>query len=318
MTPADSQSRAADSIAAADGDPFACCRCSRLPPPTRSPAQRAGTISVAQDANGFVAQVPSDTTYSQRSGLRLEVDTRWPNNYGYRPIRVRVRAAKPTTAEHQITIRLNSAAWDWRDVDVEQIFDMPLGATEAEAIVACPQFQSDHRYWWDVWVDGVRDKELCLDQAASWNLNATGNANSTNAVDQVSDRRLDLPRASAVIGAGSDVFEAFSLAIAELPTRWIDYSAIDVVALSPSDLRQLANTRPEALTALRRWVRAGGQLWVHPLGERVGAARRRGAVARIARRRQSAGRSRRQRGSADRRARLEADRVWRRLRRDGA
>jgi hypothetical protein len=70
-----------------------------------------------------------------------------------------------------------------------------------------------------------------------------------------------------MFGAGSDVLESLTLSVAELPTRWIDYSAVDVVALSPSDLRQLAKTRPEALTALRRWVRRGGQMWVHPAGE---------------------------------------------------
>ena len=223
-------------------------------------------VSVSQQPSGFIVVAPSDATYSHRNGLRLEVDSRWPFSFGYRPVRVRVTSEMPTTAEHRITVRFHIAAWEWRYLDVSQSFDMPLGATEASAVISCPQLQSDYRYWWEVWVDGVREPDLCFEETASWNLNASGNANAASSAIKF----LIVGPASKshkLMGAGNDAFVSVTLPIAELPERWIDYSAVDVVALTPDDLDTLSQTRPETLTALGRWVRTGGQLWIHSVGE---------------------------------------------------
>ncbi len=213
--------------------------------------------------------MPSDKAYSHQNGLRLEVDSRWPNNFGYRPIRVRVLAEKPATAERQIKLRLSAGAWDWRSgtTSVEQRFDLPLGATSAETVVSCPQYFAGQRYWWQVWVDGISDGELGVAESATGQLVATGSVNSTNTALKFLMVGPS-PRSQRMIGMGSDVFEAMVLSVADLPARWIDYSAIDAVAISPRDLQQLADTRPDTLTALRRWNRAGGQLWVNPVGDR--------------------------------------------------
>ncbi len=228
-------------------------------------AQSTGP-TISYGARGFVVTMPNDATYSQANQLRLEVDTRWPLNYGYRPIRVVVKSAQPTTAAHRIKIRVHIAAWESPNLEVDQSFDMPLGATEAEAIVRCPQFQAEYSYWWDVWVDGARDRELCYDEIGSTTLNTTGFTNSTGPAIKVLvvGPSADSNRSR---GTGSGLFESYSLTIAELPSRWIDYSAFDVVAISPEDLETLAITRPDALTALRQWTRAGGQLWVHAVGD---------------------------------------------------
>jgi len=231
-------------------------------------AQTSPVASVRQYARGFVAQVPSDTTYSRHNGLRLEVDSRWPNNYGYRPIRIRVLAEKPSTVERRIKLRLYAGAWDWRSgtISVDQQFDLPLGDSSAETIVSCPQYFVGQRYWWHVWVDGLSDRELSVNESAAGQMVATGSGNPANAglkflmvgPKSQSQRMVDL---------GSDMFEAFVLSVADLPARWIDYSAIDAVAISPPDLRWLADTRPDVLMAIRLWNRAGGQLWVNPVGD---------------------------------------------------
>jgi hypothetical protein len=224
--------------------------------------------SVRQFAHGFVAEVPSDTTYSRQSGLRLEVDSRWPDNFGYRPIRVHVFAEKPSIAERRIKIRLYAGAWDWRSgaIGVEQQFDLPLGASSAEMVVSCPQYFIGQRYWWRVWVDGVVDRELSVAESAAGQLVSRGSVNSTNSALKF---LVVGPRSQSqrLVDLGSDVFEALVLSIADLPARWIDYSAIDAVAISPQDLQRLADTRPDVLTAIRRWNRAGGQLWVNPVGD---------------------------------------------------
>lgn len=222
--------------------------------------------SVLQQPSGVIVAVPSDSSYSQRSGLRLEVDTRWPFSFGYRPVRVRVTSSQPTQREHRITFRLHVAAWDWHYLDVSQSFDMPAGATEATAVVRCPQLQSEGRYWWEVLVDGVRERELCFSEAASWNSHASGNANATNSA--IKFLIVGPPSKShRLTGAGIEAFVTVTFAIPELPTKWIDYSAVDVVVLTPDDLEELARSRPDALAALVRWLRAGGQLWVHSVGQ---------------------------------------------------
>jgi hypothetical protein len=231
-------------------------------------AQTSSLPSVVQFAQGFVAQAPSDKSYSQQNGLRLEVDSRWANNFGYRPMRVRILAEKPATAERRIKIRLYAGAWDWRagTISVEQQFDLPLGDSSAETVVSCPQYVIGQRYWWQVWVDGVLDRELSVAQSAANQTVATGSGNSTNAGLKF---LIVGPKSQSqrTINSGSDVFDALVLSIADLPTRWIDYSAIDAVAISPQNLQRLADTRPDVLAALRLWNRAGGQLWVNPVGD---------------------------------------------------
>ncbi len=233
-------------------------------------AQGVRPTPLAQQANGFVAELPAAAPYSQLSGLRLEVDTCWPFNYGYRPIRVRVTAAKPTTIEHRITIRFNISAWDRHYLDVSESFDMPLGATEASATIRCPQLQSNYRYGWGVWVDGERDRELCVEEADSWNFTVSGNANPAGS----SLKFLVVGPAAGSqrgFGPGNDPFDATMISLQDLPMQWLDYTAIDVVALEPADLDELSRSRPEAVTALGRWVRSGGQLWVHSVGRHWGA-----------------------------------------------
>ena len=61
-------------------------------------------------------------------------------------------------------------------------------------------------------------------------------------------------------------FDVLSIAIGDMPRRWIEYSCFDVVSLSLSELRLLSQSNPEAYQALRRWVRTGGQLWVSDMG----------------------------------------------------
>ncbi len=65
---------------------------------------------------------------------------------------------------------------------------------------------------------------------------------------------------------GTMQFDVLSIAIGEMPRRWIEYSCFDVVSLSLSELQLLSQSNPEAYQALRRWVRTGGQLWVSDVG----------------------------------------------------
>lgn len=229
-------------------------------------AQVTSLQSVKQEGHGFIVDVPSNKAFTQKHGLRLHIDSRWQNNFGYRPIRVEMLSEKPTTVERRFTIRLYVMSWDrpMSNLRVEQDFDMPVGGLTAETVIACPQFEAGQQYWWEVWVDGVKDKELSVTESVIWQLQSIGN--SPNASGTLKFLVVGNNASQTIVNAGSDVFEGLNLKLSELPLRWVDYSAIDVVALSPNDLQRLAKTRPAALEAIGRWVRAGGQLWVHPVG----------------------------------------------------
>jgi hypothetical protein len=237
----------------------------------------AATASTAQP-NGFVVQLPNKKVVSRRSGLRLEFDTRWVNNYGYRPIRVRVKSPKPTTADHLITIRLYAGSSDWRagSTGVEQDFNMPMGSTSAETVIDCPQYYSGHRYWWDAWVDGVKDDDLSVNMYTAWQFTAAnpGNPTSTNL------KFLMLSSSQhgyQVFNPRANLFEALGLELGDLPERWIDYTSFDVISLTPAELIAVASKRPKAFEAISRWVRSGGQLWVGDAGpdwERLGGVER--------------------------------------------
>lgn len=229
-------------------------------------SQPASQAVVLQYDHGLFAQAPSDVAFSKRNDLQLTIDSRWLNNYGYRPVRLKFTAQRPTVAEHRITFRLRVLHREQPTIEVERTTDMPRGAIEHEFVVRVPQFSSENQCEWDVWVDGVRDPELCVDRSTAWDTSLTGAPFSTYTSLKCIVVTKDA-RPGALRAVHSAPITATTVAPADLPAHWIDYSSIDVVALTPEVLQLLEKTRPDAMTALRRWIRTGGQLWVHSVGE---------------------------------------------------
>ena len=194
------------------------------------------------------------------------MDPRWTNNYGYRPVEVTISSPKATTVDHVITIRLHGG-WN-RNVSVEQQFELPKGSTSATTMVSLPSYQTSMVYfWWDLWVDGVKDKDLSVDRVGSlaWmgGAAASSNASITFLVAGTQNNHRSLVATNAM------ELEALSLKLLDFPIRWVDYTAIDVVAISLGEARQLAKNRPAAFEAILRWVRAGGQLWIGDIGKEL-------------------------------------------------
>jgi hypothetical protein len=218
--------------------------------------------------NGVRVTMPTDRVTSRSSGLSLSIDTRWVDNFGYRPIAVAVSSPSPTTADHLITIRLLAGSWvRWGTITVEQDFELPMGSTSAETTIACPQYQSDIPGWyftWEVWVDGVKDEDLSMDRRAAMSLMSSGGGSPVQyamlVIGTTSQERQILNPASTEAGV-------MALPMADLPTRWIDYTCLDIVSFTGDELRQVAQSSPDAFHAICRWVRAGGQLWVTGLGD---------------------------------------------------
>jgi hypothetical protein len=215
--------------------------------------------------NGNKMTMPNKRPLSRTSGLSITVDPRWSSNYGYRPIEVTVISPKAATADHVITIELHAG---WRKIiSVEQRLRLDKGSTSATATIAMPMYQTQNanNFWWDVWVDGVRDKDLTVDQNAS--LNWSGGTPSTASLTFLVLGSANRDR-SLVATNGSEL-AVLTVSRSQLPVRWIDYTALDVVALSLSEAQQIARQQPAAFEAIKLWVQAGGQLWISDVGKEL-------------------------------------------------
>ena len=127
--------------------------------------------------NGSVIRLPTKRPFSRTSGLSITVDPRWTNSYGYWPVEVTVTSPKADDVGPSITIRLHNG-WN-RNVTVEQDFVFPTGSKTATTTVTLPVFQTPLSYfWWEVWVDGIKDKDLSLDRKSpqAWMGGASGTA----------------------------------------------------------------------------------------------------------------------------------------------
>ncbi len=233
--------------------------CAQAPAPAVAPG--AMPQPVAQP-NGDVIVMPQNLPASRRFGLLLYVDTRWVNAYGYRPVEVTISSPLPTTAAHTITIELHSG-WD-NVITAEQDFEFPLGATKASTIVALPFYEpSIIGVWWEVRVDGVKDVDLSIDKE-----NASRRLTGANV--SASTVRVLVPGSQAtqksLVSTSVFDFEVLSLTLGDFPRRWIDYTCLDVISLSVTDLEQLVMSNAAAFESIERWMRTGGQLWVSDVG----------------------------------------------------
>jgi hypothetical protein len=231
--------------------------------PGTSPAVAAAPVS---QYNGNRIQMPQGFAVSRYSGVTLAIDPRWTNSYGYQPVEITVTAAKVLKRDRVIRIQLHTG-W-MTSVGAEQVFELPAGSTTATATMSLPVFQAatNSYRWWDVWVDGVKDKDLTADRNSpvAWTNRSSGvqsNLSFLVAGPPQSHRSL--------VATNATEFEVLSLELPKFPTRWIDYEGLDVVALSRADMETLRTKHPDIFSAICRWVRAGGQLWVGDAGQQL-------------------------------------------------
>lgn len=214
--------------------------------------------------NGNVITLPvgKQLTASRFSGLTLEVNSKWVNGYGYHPMQVTVRSNTLTTTARTVRIQLHSG-W-YSESTVEQEFEMPAGTLSATASVLLPVYRNSNDYlWWDLWVDNVRDKDLSLDRQASFAW-AGGIGNSRFGVNVLA---IGTPSSTrSLVSTSNSELHVFLLEPSELPTKWLGYSAFDVVELTLDRAQQLVNAKPVAFAAILQWVRSGGQLWISDVG----------------------------------------------------
>lgn len=227
-------------------------------------------VSRADAQSGDRMTVPlgrnNKPTFTKGTGLQITVDTTWAGNRGYRPVTVIASMAAAATADTQLTIRFYAGTWrSHQAISVEHDFELPQGAASVTSTFSVPQYVDWNSFSWDIWVDGVKDDYL--------KLHPTGFNSGSNSTVAVG--RFDLGTASQLNRGGTSLVQAAtSSAVGEqilnlnnLPESWIDYSPLDVVTTTVDALELARVSSPEKLTALLRWVRAGGNLWVLGVGE---------------------------------------------------
>ncbi|MBN1852769.1 MAG: hypothetical protein JW829_08590, partial [Pirellulales bacterium] len=255
-------------------------------------------------SSGSVTTLPAPTSPKSPNGLTIAVDSRWVDGYGYRPIRVTIAAAKPAVENRTITMRLKAGSWREKPfISVDQDIELPAGATAASAIIAVPRDQPWDMLWWDLLVDGLFDSTLSLDHFQNRTLqqiNRLWQNEGRPLILFVGKTPLGttpalpisvnlpaaetLPPGSFSIGENSVTVDGRTITIdnmynsgaglnmamcspVELPTRWIDYTALDAVAISVDDLIRLKKDQFPSLAAILDWTRTGGTLWIYGSGD---------------------------------------------------
>ncbi|NQU24619.1 MAG: hypothetical protein HQ567_25330 [Candidatus Nealsonbacteria bacterium] len=227
-------------------------------------------------------------------GLEMTVDSRWPAQMGYRPVRIIVkpaRLAKPTTVDRRITVEfisLSEGYYRHRDtLAVSQEIELPAGFKQVETILSVPQVNPLESYHVQVREDGAELEKLS--RSLGWSRQYSGGQTWTECLPAIlfvsqlpirSDRLASALPSEAVQaarsadqsgrsydGSGSQLPTSYTLPPEKLPGRWVDYSGVDVICLSLDELAGLKANNKKAFDAIRRWAAAGGNLWVYGLGD---------------------------------------------------
>ena len=240
-----------------------------------------------------IPTTPPTAPPANNSGLLLTLDSTWADCYGYRPIRVTVKPVAPTAGDRMLQVVLKPG-WNYRapDLSVSQDIELPAGFTSVTKTIAVPQLgPSQHQISMDVFEDGALVRELSLDMqsfgmggsqfsgdnASPAVLSLGSNINDFNlfaAINHSSQQALKVggpqfQSTGSIYMRGpptrmANYTQTGSIAsLADLPDRWIDYSGLDVIFASQSELDQLAKQHKTKWQAIRRWVTTGGNLWVY-------------------------------------------------------
>lgn len=263
---------------------------------------------VALGASGGVVNLPLPKPVKpgpppKRSprALDVSIDTTWVECSGYRPVRITVTPVPPLTFDRTLTVEFTpSMPWGGNPaVTVTQDIVLPANAPSVTATISVPQIEPWNSFAFELFDEGSVVEELSVPRqsiSVGSNTNVWGDGASPNilflgATKDPSPLYLALGRGNeAAIQLGlppvtsAGVMRPSGIAIpmpatrfagvngiasaADLPTRWLDYSGLDMVYLSLSELKDLIAKHPQQWQAMATWVRTGGNLWVCGIGDK--------------------------------------------------
>lgn len=210
---------------------------------------------------------PESGAPSIQSSLTLQGEATTNRGYGYRDVRLTFEAPIASPADRSLTVRFALSAFSGEDLSVEQDLDFPAGATTATMVMSVPKFLEWDYFDVEVWVDAVQDRGV------GGRVNVTTPRGGPQRLDVLRGKPNgappvllfpDSPQRQGRRRGG----EWYRIAIecGDLPEQWKTLSGYEAVLLSLPELSNLANDHPEKLKVLRRWVNAGGTLFVEKVG----------------------------------------------------
>jgi len=229
------------------------------------------------------AALASGNVIQRRGGqLNVKIDTRWGEGFGYRPMRITFTPAVPSIADRTITVQCLFRRNSNENLSVEQDVLIPAGSAPVEATVSIPHYISWAEYRFNILEDGEVIKSLCT----TWMWDSSTDAEYIEDLPVVLMLGKEKPDTSRLIApfpedaywispqvamstSSTPPFEMPTVQmrdVAELSDRWIDYSSLDVLCMSFSELTQLKQSHPKTFRAVLSWTVAGGNLWVYGLG----------------------------------------------------
>lgn len=221
-------------------------------------------------------------------GLTVSVETTWPAGH-YQPLLIRAAAVPPAAATDRrlsLVAQAHTYLQEPKQLHVQQWITVPGNGATVQTWLALPSVPEAGQLQVRVYENGRDLKGLAqyvgINQVNNGWYGAVG-APLILAIDDAApdstQLRLALPhdymqgwdwRTGQQL-AYSDAPQPLETLVhcppaLALPTRWIDYTALDVVALPVEKAQQLSREQPAVWQAIRRWCAAGGNLWLYMCG----------------------------------------------------
>lgn len=244
-------------------------------PVSRPPAAVLAIVAAWSLLNAFAARaelvmqlppatVTAQTPVSPTSGLSCLVKTGPIDGYGYRKVRFKLAGAGPAVVASQVSVRFSARqSSDNATITAEASGELSPGATDLELTIATPQYHRWDLVWWDVYVDGFRDRSLSIDEQAPAANPATARQNKLHVLDLTESKKVRSV-GSRIVMPNVPLFARYRL---EPDDTWAGYSQLDAVMVDLGALEALQRETPTRFEAMLRWVSSGGSLWVVDAGK---------------------------------------------------
>ncbi len=202
-------------------------------------------------------------TVQRFSSLRyvLDVDNRWSDGPGYRPIRCTVRTIKPPAADTVLELRItNDFGYGYQSsTSAQKKVTLPAGAATVSFTINVPQQEQLESYSVALYEEG--DRVTGLNPPTVY-IGGSGIPwdSSSSVMLEVNSQGWNL--SPNFVGGGLSGFQAPPT---DLPDDWIGYTGIDMVVFSLEEFRGWPQQPSAKRQALSDWVQSGGQLLIYDL-----------------------------------------------------
>jgi hypothetical protein len=204
------------------------------------------------------------------AGLTLVVDPTWVDHPGYRPVRITVQCKPPAAADRTLSVYLTTESWagSHRTTSAAADIEIPAGSTGVSVTLPVLQLTSWQSLAINVSQDGQQVDALST-RIGGIGVYVGGDSGGLSLLlIQDVPQPFDLAAFFRPAGMpGPNPAALLGSRIADLPGEWIDYTCLDLIAISAGDVEQMARANPRAWQAIRTWVAAGGNLCVYDLGD---------------------------------------------------